>query len=206
MQSNQKYSLVGTWRGSTGQTGMEIYIETTLNEDMTFATTSRSASGIIVTSGPYRLVNENTIEYTNLKKWPDVQTMTGPLIGQPIGPLDFRSVRSTIIAPVNIPDKDSVHFRFVDENTMIVESTFPGIAPVTFRRGEPFSAAANPFGNSPFQSPMPGGFQPPMQGGPFFTPFGANQSMSSEKIGLYIVVAFFLATTFLGLYSMINMR
>jgi hypothetical protein len=204
MESNQKYSLVGTWRGSTGQTLMETYIETTLNKDMTFATTSRSASGVIITSGPYKVINDNMIEYTNEKKWPDAQTLTGPLIGQPIGPLDFRSARSTIIAPVNIPDKDTVYFRFVDENTILVASTVPGIAPVTFRRGEPFSAPADPFGSTIFQPPNPGGFQPPIPGGPFS--FGANQSMSSDKIGLYIFVAFVLATSLLAFCSLPSMR
>jgi hypothetical protein len=198
MEDNQKYSLVGTWRGSTAQTGMQTNYETTLNADMTFATTVQSISGVIRTTGTYKLVNDNAIEFTNLTRWPNTQTLIGPLIGQPIGPLDFRSMRETIVHDVNVPEKGISYFRFVDQNTIIIAAAGPGIAPVTFRRGGPLSAPVNFVGSQLFQDPM-------SEDG-FFTPPGTNQSMPPEKIMLYIFVAFVLASSLLALCSLQSMR
>jgi hypothetical protein len=186
MEHSQKYSLVGTWRGSTGQTGFgEIYTETTLNADMTFATTQQSSAGVIRTSGPYELVNGNAIVFTNQNKWQSPVTLPGTSIGQ--------SVNNN----VTIHDKDTSYFRFVDENTIVIESAVPGIAPVTFRRNVPFPAPGNPERSQLFQSPI--------LGTTFFTPSGTNPSMSSNKTMLYIFLAFVLASSLLAFCSLPSM-
>ena len=168
---------------------MTTYYETTLNEDMTFGTITRSASGAMTNSGTYRLVNENTIEFTNLKKWPDKQTLVGPLVGEPIGPLDTRSARWTVVHDINIADKDTSYFRFVDENTLLIGSPIPGIAPVTFRRAGPVSLSAE----QAFQIPIPGAS---------FRGFGNERSIPPDRIMLYIFVAFIVIAPLLALCSL----
>jgi hypothetical protein len=198
MEGNRKYSLVGTWRGSTNQTGMQTDYETTLNQDMTFATTVQSISGVIRTTGTYKLVSHNAIEFTNLTKWPNQQTLTSPLLGQAIGPLDFRSLRGTIVHDVNIPDKDTSYFQFVDENTIMIASGIPGVTPVAFRREGAFALPLNAIESQSFQSPF--------QENQFFTPSGANQPMSSDKTALYIFLAFVLVSSLLAFGGVSSMR
>jgi hypothetical protein len=202
MTLNPRFSLVGTWRGCTDQTGMDTYYETTLAADMTFATTVRSMSGIMRTLGTYRLLDDNTIEFTNLQKWPDFEVLPGPLIGSPVGPLDYRTARWTMINDVNIADRGTSYFRFVDANTMVVQS--PGISPVTFRRNAAFSLPADPQARRlldvEIPEPPPGfrapsGFHPPSGFSPPFATapsFRADPSASGNKVALIMFVAFLL--------------
>jgi hypothetical protein len=153
---------------------------------------------VIRTTGTYKLVNDNAIEFTNLTKWPNQQTLTSPLLGQAIGPLDYRSLRGTIVHDVNIADKDTSYFQFVDENTLMIASGVPGVAPVTFRRGGPFFPSVHSVG-----SQLP---QDPFAESQFFASPGANQSMSRDKIMPFLFLAFVLITSLLAFCSLPPMR
>jgi hypothetical protein len=116
----QQPSLIGTWRGSTAQTGMLTQIETTLSQDGSFRTTVQSASGVLHTWGTYS-IQGTAITYSNKDFAPKVQNVPGPF-GQ------------IVSFPVTVPPQDTSFFRWQDANTLIIQSSVPGIQPVAFQR------------------------------------------------------------------------
>jgi hypothetical protein len=81
----------------------------------------RSGSGGMVIVGKYRIIGADTIEFENSDYDPKEQCLPGPNY-------------QTRCYRLRIPDRETDYFRFLNPNTLVIQSVVRGVPPIRYRR------------------------------------------------------------------------